>query len=130
MTATPINATGTVSIVVAAIDTIAAAGITPATATVIQRSAQTTIVLVTYPGGNNVALKLPIDSVLGDILEVHAVDPSQGFGLYPNDGESINGIVSTDANPNDLGIPVKSVTVLRKVASTNWSVLSQSTFGP
>lgn len=98
------------------VDTIAANGLSASDAAQIQRSCGVTVVGVTYPGGNNVAVILPPGTDVGDLFEVYNLDSSQSIGLYCQSSESILGV----ASGNDVAISPLSMKQFRKISSTAW----------
>lgn len=98
------------------IDTIAAAGLDAASAAQIDRSSSNMVLLLTYPGGNNVGLVLPDDAEIGDFIEMHNIS-AVSLGVYAPSGESGNGGLS---DSNTAGVSAGVTKHFRKVGASSW----------
>jgi hypothetical protein len=115
--------------VVTSIDPITPAGTTGATATVISRLCNSTVVYAT-PTADMQGIMLPSAAgaaAVGDTVEVH-LNPVNATGvwtllIYPASGETILNSSPTAGVPVPLMIGTGAATVFRRLASTIWGMI-------
>jgi hypothetical protein len=102
------------------IDNIAAGGTNQATATPIVRYCWYTIVIVSGSGSPVPGIRLPDDSDIGDVIEIHG---NGSCALWPESGGQID---SGGANSEYAQQPMK--VLLRRISSGNWATISNTNF--